>query len=231
MDNEMFVHQVEALRDEYRVLTWDERGFGSTTTDGKPFDYWDSARDCLGVLDHLGIDHAVLGGMSQGGYLSMRAALLEPKRVSALILLDTQAAPDKEESRAGNQGMVDMWLQVGPVDDLANAVAAIIIDDQDESPKLIAKWQARDKDLMELPTKCLMDRDDISGRLGEITCPALVIHGTEDTAITMEAAEQMADSLPDCDGVVKVSGTHAANVTNPGPVNKEILEFLADLPA
>ena len=62
MDHEMFEHQVAALRDDYRVITWDERGFGQTEYDGEPFTYWDSANDCLGLLDHLGIDRAVVGG-------------------------------------------------------------------------------------------------------------------------------------------------------------------------
>jgi pimeloyl-ACP methyl ester carboxylesterase len=127
--------------------------------------------------------------------------------------------------------MVDMWLSVGPVDDLANAVATIIIDDPVESPKWVAKWQARPKELLAEPARCLLTRDDISARLGEITCPALVVHGTEDTALTMEHAEEMAAALVGCGGVVKVSGAHAANLTNPEPVNAAILEFLADLPA
>jgi hypothetical protein len=53
MDHEMFVHQVAALRDQYRVITWDERGFGLTEFDGQPFSYWDSAADCLGLMTHL----------------------------------------------------------------------------------------------------------------------------------------------------------------------------------
>ena len=84
MDREMFAAQVAALSPEYRVVTWDERGFGETEFDGEPFTYWDSARDCLGLLDQLGIGEAVLGGMSQGGFLSLRAALLAPDRVRAL---------------------------------------------------------------------------------------------------------------------------------------------------
>ena len=231
MDHEMFVHQVAALRDGYRVITWDERGFGLTEFDGKPFTYWDSAADCLGVLDHLGFDRAVVGGMSQGGYLSLRVALTAPQRVRALILLDSGAALDPPETLAANQGMVDMWLAVGPVDDLAAAVAAIIIDDPAENPKWVAKWQARAKELMAEPARCLLTRDDVSGRLGEITCPALVVHGTEDTAITMEHAEEMAHDLVGCGGVVKVAGAHAANLTNPEPVNAAILDFLAGLPA
>jgi pimeloyl-ACP methyl ester carboxylesterase len=231
MDHEMFVHQVAALRDQYRVITWDERGFGLTEYDGQPFTYWDSANDCLALLSHLGIERAVVGGMSQGGFLSLRVALTAPERVRALILLDSGAALDHPDTLAANQGMVDLWLAVGPVDDLANAVATIIIDDPDENPKWVAKWQARPKELMAEPARCLLSRDDVSPRLGEITCPALVVHGTEDTAITMENAEEMAAGLVGCGGVVKVSGAHAANLTNPEPVNAAILEFLAGLPA
>lgn len=231
MDHEMFAPQVAALRDEYRVITWDERGFGLTEFDGQPFTYWDSAADCLALMTHLGIERAVVGGMSQGGFLSLRAALTAPQRVRGLILLDTAAALDAPEVLAANQGMVDMWLAVGPVDDLAGAVAAIIIDDEVENGTWVAKWQARDKALMAEPARCLLTRDDVSSRLAEITCPALVVHGTSDTAITMEHAEAMAAGLVGCGGVVKVGGAHAANLTNPEPVNAAILDFLAGLPA
>jgi hypothetical protein len=102
MDREMFAPQVDALAAEFRVITWDGRGFGETRSDGQPFTYWDSARDCLGLLDHLRIERAVLGGMSQGGFLSLRAALLAPERVAALVLIGTQANlthPDRVNGR------------------------------------------------------------------------------------------------------------------------------------
>jgi pimeloyl-ACP methyl ester carboxylesterase len=47
----------------------------------------------------------------------------------------------------------------------------------------------------------------------------------------MKHAEEMAAGLVGCGGVVTVGGAHAANLTNPEPVNAAILEFLADLPA
>ena len=72
MDHTMFDPQLSALAPEFRVITWDERGFGDTRAGG-PFSYGDSARDVLGLLDHLGLPQAVLGGMSQGGFLSLRA--------------------------------------------------------------------------------------------------------------------------------------------------------------
>ena len=62
MDSAMFDPQVAALAPEYRVIAWDARGFGGTRPTG-PFSYWDSSSDVLGLLDHLGIEQAVLGGM------------------------------------------------------------------------------------------------------------------------------------------------------------------------
>jgi pimeloyl-ACP methyl ester carboxylesterase len=231
MDHTMFRHQVQALRGQYRVITWDERCFGDTVFDGQPFSYWDSARDCLALLDHLGIERAVVGGMSQGGFLSLRAALLAPERVRALILLDTQAGGEAPEATAAYQGMIDTWATVGPVDELAAIIAHIIIADEAENATWIAKWKARPQELIVEAGRCLLSRDDIHERLAEITCPALVVHGTEDTAITMDKAEQLAAGLKGCGGVVRVGGAHAANLTNPEPVNAAILEFLAGLPA
>ena len=51
----MFDLQVAALAPDYRVITWDERGHGGETAAGA-FSYWDSAKDVLGLLDHLGLD-------------------------------------------------------------------------------------------------------------------------------------------------------------------------------
>lgn len=229
MDHEMFEPQVAALKDIYRVITWDERGFGRTQFDGKPFSYYDSASDCLGLLDHLGIDKAVLAGMSQGGFLSLRAALTAPERVRALILLDTEAGVPSEETAAREQGMVDFWLAVGPVDDLANPVADLIIADPVENAKWIAKWRAVPKEALAEPAHCLHGRDDITARLGDISCPALVVHGTEDVSIPMDKAELLSAGLSGSTGVVKVPGAHAANLTHPDAVNAAIVDFLAGL--
>jgi pimeloyl-ACP methyl ester carboxylesterase len=76
-----------------------------------------------------------------------------------------------------------------------------------------------------------LGRDDVTARLAEITCPALVVHGTEDVAIEMELAEALSAGLAGSAGVVKVGGSHAANLVNPGPVNAAILAFLGGLPA
>jgi 3-oxoadipate enol-lactonase len=72
--------------------------------------------------------------MSQGGFLSLRAALTAPDRVRALILLDTQAGIEDPEVVPGYEGLRDTWLAAGPVDELVEAVAALIISDPEVNP-------------------------------------------------------------------------------------------------
>jgi pimeloyl-ACP methyl ester carboxylesterase len=230
MDREMFAPQVDALSREFRVITWDERGFGETEFDGRPFTYWDSAQDCLSLLDHLGIEQAVLGGMSQGGFLSMRAALLAPERVRALVLIDTQSGVEDPERLPAYRQMQQTWLEHGPVDELAQTIANLIIGDPMLNEVWIAKWRQLPRESLKAPGDCLFDRDDITDRLGEIQSPAIVFHGTADQSIEIEKAEQLSEALPGCTGLVRVEGgPHASNLTHPEQVNGPLLEFLRAL--
>ena len=75
-----------------------------------------------------------------------------------------------------------------------------------------------------------MARDDISDRLGEITAPALVIHGTADAAIDIEKAHRLCSDLGDCEQFVAIEGGgHACNLTHSKLVNLAIQQFLAGL--
>ena len=230
MDREMFASQIDALAPEFRVISWDQRGFGETEFDEKPFTYWDSATDCLGLLDHLGIEQAVLGGMSQGGFLSLRAAVMAPERVRALVLIDTQAGVEDPERLPAYRQMQETWLQVGPVDELAETIANLIIGDPALNEVWIAKWRKLPRASMRAPGDCLMGRDDLSDRLGEISCPAIVFHGTADQSIEIERAEELCRGLSGCGGVVRIEGApHAANLTHPDEVNGPLLDFLRSL--
>lgn len=227
MDHSMFDHQVEALKGSYRVVTWDERGFGQTHAPGD-FTYWDSANDVLALMDHLGIDKAVVGGMSQGGFLSLRVALTAPERVRALILLDTQAGTEDPATIEPYNGLHAAWVEHGAVA-VQDIIAGIILG-PGEWGDWFAKWGAMEAEQFTRAFHCLMHRDDITSRLGEITCPALIVHGTADVAIPMEKAEVLRDGIAGPTTLVPVEGgPHAANMTHHVPVNEAILRFLSAL--
>jgi pimeloyl-ACP methyl ester carboxylesterase len=182
----------------------------------------------LGLLDHLGLDRAVLGGMSQGGFLGLRAALLEPGRVPALVLIDTQAGQEDPALAPSYEQMEEIWLAQGP-EPVQEIVASIILGDIDPLP-WYAKWARLDRQGLTYSFRCLMDRDDITGRLGEIGCPALILHGTADAAIPMAKAEQLLDGLAGpAELVVIEGGSHASNLSHPDQVNAALLPFLRSL--
>jgi pimeloyl-ACP methyl ester carboxylesterase len=227
MDHSMFDSQVAALSAQYRVITWDERGFGGTQATGE-FTYWDSARDVLGLMDHLGVESAIVGGMSQGGFLSLRTALLAPERVSALILIDTQSGTEDPATIEPYNQLHAAWLEHGAVA-VQDVIASIILG-PGEWNEWFAKWEQLRPEQFSLAFDCLMHRDDITDRLGEIKCPALIIHGTDDVAIPMQKAEVLRDGLGGPTSLVAIpGGPHAANMTHPEPVNAAIVQFLQTL--
>ncbi|MBW2279532.1 MAG: alpha/beta fold hydrolase [Deltaproteobacteria bacterium] len=231
MDHTMFDPQVEALAPEFRCIRWDERGFGRTEAKG-PFTYWDSADDCIGLLDHLGVEQAVLAGMSQGGFLSLRAALSHASRVRGLVLIDTQAGVDSAEALAGYRGMIDHWVGDAALEPVAQVVAGLILGTPELEGEWMAVWNQRDRKSLAYPGACLLERDDIVPRLGEIRCPALVVHGSEDQAIELALGQALADGLADCRGLVVVPGAaHAPNLSHPDKVNGPVLDFLRGLSA
>lgn len=231
MDREMFAPQAAALGDRYRVITWDQRGHGETRFDGEPFDYWDLADDLAALLDQLDVERAVVGGMSAGGFISLRFALRHPERVLGLVLIDTQAGLEDPANVPAYDSMHEIWVSEGPSDQLLEMTGAIILGDYPGTPDWIAKWRARPQAELSPTYRCLMDRDDITGRLGEIKVPALVLHGDVDAAIPLERAEALCAGLSGCEGVLVVPGAgHTANLSNPAFATEAIGRFLAKVP-
>jgi pimeloyl-ACP methyl ester carboxylesterase len=228
MDHSMFDAQVEALKDDFRVIAWDERGHGRTETTSDAFSYWDSASDVIGLLDELGIDQAVLAGMSQGGFLSMRAALAAPDRVKGLVLMDTQAGTEDPEKLAGYDQLVEAWVAPGgPPQEVLDTVTGIIIGPgYEDTPAWHEKWRGVGEERMRQTYATLTSRDEIWDRLGDIDVPTLVIHGEQDIAIELEIAQRLADGIEGAELVVVPGAGHAANMTHPEAVNAPLRRFL-----
>jgi pimeloyl-ACP methyl ester carboxylesterase len=234
MDHSMFRAQVEALAPRWRCIAWDERAHGRTVTTDDPFSYWDSAADLFGLLDHLEVERAVLAGMSQGGFLSMRAALTTPERVRALVLMDTQPGTENPAHIPGYDQLLAAWMAAdGPPPAVLDTVAGIILGPgYDGTPAWQERWRAMPKPKIKQAYETLMSReDDVNPRLAELTMPALVIHGEQDVAIDLDVAKAFCDKLPAGELVVIPEAGHAANLTHPAQVNAALEPFLERLAA
>jgi len=166
--------------------------------------------------------------MSQGGFLSMRAAWKYPARVKALVLIDSAAALFSDEVLAGYRATADAWLSQGPVGEIATGMAALLFGPKYAgSAAWIGKWQAKPPHEQAHPWETVLGRDEFLHRLPEIQCPSLVIHGSKDQAFDLATAEGLRDNLGDCKGLVVVKGAaHAPNVTHAAPVNEALRKFL-----
>ncbi|MDP1880074.1 MAG: alpha/beta hydrolase, partial [Parachlamydiaceae bacterium] len=208
MDQSLFDHQVAMLIPRYRCIRWDARCFGKTIWDGKPFNLYDSVKDCFGLMDFLCIDSAILVGMSQGGYCALRAAITTPDRVKALVLLSTQSTIDPEPLKAAYREMRDTWKQVGPIPPLLEGLATAILGSklatgmEDHWNEWIPKWKQISGEAIFHAMNNLLDRDEITHLLQEITCPAFVTHGTDDSAIPEALGKELSTILPNCRGFI-----------------------------
>ncbi|MCC9309073.1 alpha/beta hydrolase [Kitasatospora sp. RB6PN24] len=88
----------------YRVITMDLRGFGESSIDWDDYSPASAAADAIALLDHLGIDKAVLVGHSYTGASVVRVAADAPERVAGIVLLN--AFIEKVPATAFEKAMV-----------------------------------------------------------------------------------------------------------------------------
>ena len=91
--------QVESLKDDYRLITYDIRGHGNSDAGNEDFSIDLFANDLIGLMDALKIDKAILCGLSMGGYIALNAIEKHKERFDALILSDTQCIADTPEAK------------------------------------------------------------------------------------------------------------------------------------
>jgi pimeloyl-ACP methyl ester carboxylesterase len=230
MNLHMWDTVVTGLETKFRCIRWDLRLYGATGDDGSSFSYWDAARDGVAVLEHLGVPSATWVGHSQGGFTSLRAALLEPARVDRLILVDTVARSFGEPDLIQMSQVRDGFAG-GHTEDTARVLLQLLLQspahEQQWLPLLVEQGGQR----LAKAVSALMAADDIADRVGEIVQPALVIHGRTDFPIPFERGVEFADALRGSDPIVAIdTAGHTPPVTHPERVLQVISSCLAGAP-
>jgi pimeloyl-ACP methyl ester carboxylesterase len=226
MDTDMFAPQVEALGGEFRLVAVDERGHGGTPAGG-PFDYWDVARDVLGVLDELGLESAAVVGTSQGGFIGIRMALLAPARVRALAVLGTSAAAEDATVAEQYRQLGRSWVANGPVDGLVDMVASICLGEL-PAEQWKRRWRTVTGERFSRNLDALVGRDGVLDRLPHLECPVLVLHGSADAAYPVCRGAEIVEGAPKAEPLVVVDGgAHFLSLTDPEAVNPHLRRFLS----
>jgi 3-oxoadipate enol-lactonase len=217
------------LESQARVLTWDARGNGSSQKPATDWSIEDLASDLNGLLDHLRMDRAVIGGLSMGGCTSIAFAIAHPERLDGLILMDTTAGYGEEKrdaweqraQSAENKGMEPVvpfnkprWFSGSFLEsrsDRIDRVASILLSNDRSSYaaacRALGRFEARD-------------------RVHEIRCPTLILVGAEDPATPVPMSEYLHEKIPHSELHVLEGLKHMSPVEAPDRVGTLIQKFL-----
>ena len=218
----MWDGQVEALEGSYRVITWDMRGHGQSDSPDDPKAYSEQATvdDMAAILKHLGIENAVIGGLSLGGYMSLAFNVAHPDMVRALMLFDTGPGYKNPVGREG-------WNETARK--RAEIFEAKGLDALGNSAEVRVAQHRSAQGLAHAARGMLAQFDSrIIESLPEIKVPTLVLVGDRDTPF-LGGTDYMANKIPNSMRVVITDAGHASNIDQPEAFNEAVKSFLAGL--
>ncbi|UJR11298.1 hypothetical protein I4U23_015479 [Adineta vaga] len=225
MDSRFYNQQMKDVRySNYNLISIDAHGHGQTKGRNDKFTFWDTASDSLQLLTQLGIDQFYAMGTTQGGFIALRMALLEPRRVKGLILLGTSVYSTPEQVRINAGKIRDKWCETKiPSDEVIMARAGSFGGATRVNEKVFEKikemWIERyaGAEGYDPAMTCLLDRDAIDDQLEKLTMPTLVLHGSEDHIISAEEAKIWTSKVPNLWKFLIVErGVHHLSLTEPG---------------
>jgi 3-oxoadipate enol-lactonase len=232
LNGRMFEPQMEAISGGRRVVAPDYPGFGrSPRTPAQP-DIRYYAEGVRGLLDRLGLERVVLGGVSMGGYVAFGCVRLFPERVSGLILANTRPDADPEETRENRKNMARRVADEGVEVLIELQMQRLLARDTLENNEGVVE-KVRGMILESSPggvvaaLGAMRERPDSTPLLEEIEVPTLVIGGEEDGISSPEVMGAMAEKIPDSRHVTLPRAGHLSNLDAPEGFNAALKEFLA----
>jgi pimeloyl-ACP methyl ester carboxylesterase len=218
--SQMWKGQIATLEPHFTLITWDMRGHGQSDypEDQSAYSEAHTVADMAALLDAVGAEKAVIGGLSLGGYMSLAFHLAHPERTRALLIIDTGPGYRKDEPRDG-------WN--------ANALKTADRYEKD-GLGLLASGSAeratathRDATGLARAARGMLTQKDarVIESLPNIAVPSIVIVGENDTPF-IAASDYMAAKIPGAKKAVIPGAGHAANIDQPEAFNAALVGFL-----
>ncbi len=193
------------------------------------------AKEVLSVLDRQGVERAVIGGLSMGGYVTLTLYRLAPERFSAMVLADTRATPDTEQQKEARRKMIVTVRAKGP-----RAVADEMLPkllgatSRRDRPELAARVrvmiEANSNEAIAGAVQAMMERPDSRALLEKIAVPTLILCGEEDTLTPPSDSEALHAGIAGSKLAILPEAGHLANFETPVAFSAALNGFLAQHP-
>lgn len=231
LNREVFSEQHRALESAgYQVFTPDLRGYGTNRIGQIP------ARESLDVfaddlaefLDEHGIERAVVGGLSLGGYVCLSFLRRYAQRVAGLVLIDTRSGADDGSGRLGRRSFADR-VEAEGMDWVPEAMlSSLLFDPTPQQVDLVRSWiRAADPAVVAWTQRAMANRKDTTDCLRQFGGPALVIVGMQDVLTPSTMSEAMAAVLSNATMTCIPQSGHLSTVQQPTLVSDSIVQWLS----
>ena len=217
----MWRPQIEALAANHTLILWDMRGHGRSDSPADDALYSEAltVADMAALLDHLGFETAIVGGLSLGGYMSLAFYLDHPDRVEALLIIDTGPGFKKDAAReAWNRTAYDRAEAIER--DGAGALEGRSVEQATSEHRDLSGLVRAARGMLTQHTPRVIES------LPDIAVPSVVLVGADDEPF-LAATDYMAIKIAGATKVVIPDAGHASNLDQPEAFNEAIVAFLA----
>ncbi len=219
----------------WRVVMPQFRGFDCIGDDDERAESVnDYAKDVADLMETLGIDSAVIGGLSMGGYVALALYRYAPELFRALVLADSRAEADGPEARANRTRLSQLAASGGAAaiaDDMLPRLLGSATRSADSSiePRVRALILANEPAVLQAALQAMMTRPDSTQLLKDIVVPTLVVVGADDQLTPQPMSAAMASTIPSAELCVLPDAGHLSNLEQPQAFNAALLAFLGRL--
>jgi 3-oxoadipate enol-lactonase len=228
-DLTMWDEQAAVLRRNFKVLRFDTRGHGKSDAPEGAYTLDMLAYDVHGLLQGLGVDRCHWVGLSMGGMIGQTFALKFPAMFASMVLADTTSryAPDalplwqgriKTAQTQGMEALVESTLGRWFTEPFRKS-----------HPEVTARVSAmiRATPVPGYAGCCsAIPQINVTDRLKEVKCPALVIVGEQDAGTPVALSREIHAALPGSDLVIIPQASHLSNMEQPAAFNRALATFL-----
>lgn len=232
----MWDYQFKMFAPDGQLVRYDTRGFGRTETEDVAYS---NRADLIALMDHLGLEKALVVGCSRGGMIALDTALEFPDRIAGLMMVCSQAGgfeiPLPEEQEAVFNRLDGLYNEK-KIDELSDGETDVWFvgfhrTREQVSPELYAyvRQMIYENNLKPESGTPIPLEPMATTRLGEVNIPVLVVIGALDTAQALAAADDLEQSIAGARKVTIQQAAHLPNLEQPDEFNGALADFVTSV--
>jgi 3-oxoadipate enol-lactonase len=235
MSKEMWKPQIDVLKSDYRILSYDVRGHGLSDIGNGQYTIEYCVDDFIGLLDHLNFKNVVVVGLSMGGYIALRAVERHPDHFRGAVLCNTRSEADTNEAKIKRSTDAKVVTVLG-IRKFTEFFLPKVFRQQTftTNPDVVAFA----KSLVEKNSSvgiagmliALAARTDTTPSLRSIRMPVMLIAGQYDELTPPALLGSMCDQIPGAVMHILPDAAHYSNLENADGFNTALINFLQTLP-